>query len=46
MDDTIDYKELYLKQVRAAEAAIRILIAAQQECEELYLEGKKEASVE
>ena len=36
-DDTVDYKELYLKQIRANEAAVRILIAAQQECEELYL---------
>ena len=32
-----DYRELYLKMVRASEQAIRILIAAQQECEELYL---------
>ena len=37
MDNNVDYKELYLKMVRANEAAIRILIAAQQECEELYL---------
>ena len=36
-DETVDYKELYLKQMRANEAAVRILIAAQQECEELYL---------
>ncbi|MBQ3356120.1 MAG: hypothetical protein IJG45_03300 [Oscillospiraceae bacterium] len=33
-----DYKELYLKQMRANEAAARNLIAAQQECEALYLE--------
>ena len=32
-----DYKELYLKMVRASEKAIRILIEAQQKCEELYL---------
>lgn len=39
MDDkTVDYKELYLKQMRANEAAVRILIAAQEECEALYLE--------
>jgi len=33
----MDYKEMYLKMVRAAEDAQRILIKAQQECEELYL---------
>ena len=33
----VDYKELYLKMFRATEDAVRILIAAQQECEELYL---------
>lgn len=32
-----DYKELYLKMFRAAEQAANILIAAQRECEELYL---------
>ena len=32
-----DYQEMYLKMARASEAAIRILICAQQECEELYL---------
>ena len=32
-----DYKEMYLKMVRASEAAIRILVEAQQECEELYI---------
>lgn len=37
-DETVDYKELYLKQMRANEAAVRILIAAQEECEGLYLE--------
>ena len=34
-----DYKELYLKMMRASEDAIRILINAQQECEELYLQS-------
>jgi len=33
----MDYQELYLKMMRATEEAIRILIKAQQECEELYL---------
>ena len=32
-----DYKELYLKMVRASEKAINLLTEAQQECEELYL---------
>ena len=34
-----DYKELYIKMMRASEQAIRILIKAQQECEELYVSG-------
>ena len=41
-DEAVDYKELYLKQMRANEAAVRILIAAQQECEALYLEQMEE----
>lgn len=32
-----DYKEMYLTMVRASEKAIDTLIAAQRECEELYL---------
>lgn len=32
-----DYKTLYYTMFRATEQAIRLLIAAQQECEELYL---------
>ena len=32
-----DYEEMYLKLFRATEEAIQILIAAQQECEELYI---------
>lgn len=32
-----DYKEMYLNLMRATEDAIRILIQAQEECEELYL---------
>ena len=41
-----DYKEMYLKMVRAAEKATRILIEAQQECEELFLQDEEEALVE
>ena len=40
-----DYKEMYLIMARAAEKAQRILIEAQQQCEELYLsceEAEKE----
>ena len=37
-----DYKELYLKMVRASEEAIRVLIAAQRECEKLYLSADEE----
>ena len=32
-----DYKEMYLKMIRASQDAIHILITAQQECEELYI---------
>ena len=33
----MDYKEMYLKMMRASEEAIRILIQAQQECEVMYV---------
>lgn len=36
----MDYKEMYLKMMRASEEAIRILIKAQQECEEMYVGGE------
>ncbi|MDD6409122.1 MAG: hypothetical protein PUF98_05095 [Oscillibacter sp.] len=36
-----DYKEMYLIMARAAEKAQRILIEAQQQCEELYLTGEE-----
>ena len=32
-----DWKEMYLTMTRASEKAIRILIEAQQECEEMYM---------
>lgn len=35
-----DYKELYLKMVRETEKAIQILIEAQRDCEELYLQDE------
>ena len=34
-----NYKEMYLKMVRASEKAINVLIEAQQECEEMYVSG-------
>ncbi len=34
-----DYREMYLEMVRATEKAINILIAAQQKCEDLYVEA-------
>lgn len=36
----MDYKEMYLKMMRASEEAIRILIQAQQECEEMYVSAE------
>ncbi len=39
----MDYKEMYLKMVRASEDAIRTLIKAQQECEEMYLDAAEPA---
>ena len=38
----VDYKEPYLKMMRASEEAINVLIRAQQECEELYLAMEEE----
>lgn len=32
-----DYKEMYLKMLRASEEAIRALIRVQRECEEMYV---------
>lgn len=43
--DVPDDQDMYLKMVRASEEAIQILIAAQRECEELYLEQEEELSV-
>lgn len=45
MNETTDYRELYLKMVRASEKAIRILIEAQRECEEMYLDSVVEKEV-
>ena len=37
----MDYKEMYLKMMRASEEAIRILIQAQQQCEEMYVSARE-----
>lgn len=42
MDSKVDYKEMYLKMVRATEKAMDILIRAQQECEEMYIDQTEE----
>ena len=42
MDSKVDYKEMYLKMVRASEKVMDILIKAQQECEEMYIEQSDE----
>ena len=38
-EENVNYKEMYLTMVRAAEEAINILIEAQQKCEERYLDA-------
>ena len=37
MENDVDYAEMYRRMMRATEKALRILIEAQQECEELYI---------
>lgn len=37
-----DYKEMYLALFRATEEAISTLVAAQQECEEMYIAAEEE----
>ncbi|MEG2176107.1 MAG: hypothetical protein RRY97_04460 [Oscillibacter sp.] len=41
-----DYKEPYLKLMRESEKAIRILVQAQQDCEEWLLAQPEEESVD
>lgn len=41
MSKSPDYKAMYLVMCRAAEQALRILIEAQQQCEELYLSARE-----
>lgn len=42
--DNANYKEMYLTMMRATEKAIRILIEAQQTCEEMYLTPEQSPS--
>ena len=37
-EELMDYKQMYMKMVKASEEAMEILIRAQRECEELDLE--------
>ena len=37
-EDTVDYRKMYYHLAGAVETAIRILIAAQQQCEDILLE--------
>lgn len=39
VERNVDYKAMYTRMVRASESAINILIEAQKECEEMYLEA-------
>ena len=41
-DTKVDYKEMYLTMVRATEKAMRILVEAQQKCEDMYIEAEEE----
>lgn len=36
-----NYREMYVKMAAACEQALRLLIAAQQECEELYISASE-----
>lgn len=37
----MDYKELYIKLFQATDRAANILIAAQRECEEMYISARE-----
>ena len=42
MPNEQEYKEMYLTMAREVEKAVRILIDAQQRCEEIYLQAEDE----
>lgn len=41
-----DYKQMYLKLLNATENAMEMLIAAQRQCEELYIQTEEKADSE
>ena len=41
-----DYKAMYMKLFHATEEAIKLLINAQQECEELYIQTAEDEGAE
>ena len=41
-----DYKKMYLRLAKETERAVRILIAAQQECEEMYISAPETKLIE
>jgi len=41
-----DYREMYLHLMRETEKALRILVQAQQDCEEMYLREEQESPEE
>ena len=41
VDNMPDYQELYLTMMRETEKAIRILVEAQKNCEERYLQSEE-----
>ena len=40
MPNDQEYKEMYLTMAREVEKAVRVLIDAQQKCEEMYLQAE------
>lgn len=40
-EESVDYRKMYYQPAGAVETAIRILIAAQQQCEDILLESEK-----
>ena len=45
-EETVDYRKMYYHLAGAVETAIRILIAAQQQCEDILLEEDTQRTAE
>ena len=45
-DENVDYRKMYYHLAGAVESAIRLLITAQQECEDILLDSAEEADAE